>query len=946
MDEGQRGEDAVEERTIIEEGHDKENTVEEETMMEGIQGSKDAGEASTCNSSVSNNNETLSGNKGAGGEQGKKRVRKQPTVGSKYVRVKHKCPFPSCKSKVYHLPRHMRLSHGWNRNDALNVVSTFGLRKNRSKRENNKTQKKYMCPVKQCKSVVIKIHNHLTDVHNAIRGSKKYKRLLEKATEYDPIVISSDNSLSENSDSLYEYRMWRKELKKEQENEREERVYNQVYSSDEEVFGTPTPAIKKKECGKKANVKEHPSIFRNDSEDEWDNEEDNDDGNSAMKYEVCGKTANGKEYPSIFRNDTEDEGDDDEEDDDEDYQDNEDDEDVTITGTAIHDQGRASSSSELNGSPVYKDPPKGNGDFNGGSEEELFPDVAPVSTNMDDVSESIFKDFESWLQGPDGGRKDSRCAQQCSRQVEVVITYIDPENRKLIKLFDKVVLRDKWLVVFEKSRQPGTVKSYLGALHRFYAFLKCEQVDIPGIDRTSGIFETLSEQMKMWNKSCAKQVKTRFWDKRMEDISNLRTPEQVKQFDTSDVAREAVKILGEFEESPEHVMPSHTQYTTVRDYLLTILCINNGSRAGALANMTLEEFRAAKRHDSEYLVNVRKHKTFATHGPAHIVFSLSLFKWTEIFISKCRNALSDVDTTNTSPVFLTWSQKGMTSSHIGRQIDSCWGKTFGKQAASGGATAFRKAVVSAVEEYNDEIREDLATLMKHHKTTADRYYVLRRQAKSAINASRQVTQIMHSLNPNDNFQDSQQSSRHKWSDEEEQVLKELFSKQINSCSISIHEVKEISQKDPLLSDMPLMVIRNKVRSFFKTQEDTAVLPKEFETSDQRCERLGLSVDKTRSGKQQQNDDMEYTPSITSIQLSASASATTTTTRKSTILTAKEIALFQELFKELIGNKRPIKRDFVSSQIEKHKELKHILKKCTPLQLADKVRTERKIAGRQ
>ena len=106
MDEGQRAEDAVEERTIIGEGHDKEDAVEEETMMEAIQGSKDAGEASTCNSSVSNNNETLSGNKGAGGEQGKKRVRNQPAVGSKYVRVKHKCPFPSCKSKVYHLPRH------------------------------------------------------------------------------------------------------------------------------------------------------------------------------------------------------------------------------------------------------------------------------------------------------------------------------------------------------------------------------------------------------------------------------------------------------------------------------------------------------------------------------------------------------------------------------------------------------------------------------------------------------------------------------------------------------------------------------------------------------------------------------------------------------------------------------------------------------------------------
>ena len=455
MDEGQRGEDAVEERTIVEEGHDKEDAVDEETIMEGIQGSKDAVEAITCKSSVSNNNETLSGNKEADGEQGKKCVKKQPTVGSKYVRVKHKCPFPSCKSKVYHLPRHMRLSHGWNRNDALNVVSTFGLRKNRSKRENNKAQKKYMCPVKKCKSVVIKIHSHLTDVHKAIHGSKKYKGLLEKASEYDPIVISSDNSLSEDSDSSYECRMWRKELKKEQENEWEEQVYNQVYSSDEEVFGTPTPAIKKKECGKKANVKEHPSIFRNDSEDEWDDEEDNDDGSSAMKYKVCGKTANGKEHPSIFRNDTEDEGDDDE-----DYQDDEDDEDFTTTGTAIQDQGHTSSSSELNGSPVYKDPPKGNNNFNGGSAEELFPNDDPVSTNMDDVSESIFKDFESWLQGPDGGRKDSHCAQQCSRQVQVVITYIDPENRCCNVLGD--VDTTNTSPVFLTWSQKGMTLSHIG----------------------------------------------------------------------------------------------------------------------------------------------------------------------------------------------------------------------------------------------------------------------------------------------------------------------------------------------------------------------------------------------------------------------------------------------------------------------------------------------------
>ena len=228
----------------------------------------------------------------------------------------------------------------------------------------------------------------------------------------------------------------------------------------------------------------------------------------------------------------------------------------------------------------------------------------------------------------------------------------------------------------------------------------------------------MDEQMKMWSKSYSKLVKRRFWVKRMQDISNLRTPEQVVTFGSSDVAREAIKILGEFQSSNEQGAPTNTQYTTVRDYLLTIICINNGSRAGDLANMTLGEFGQAKKSDEgdEYSVWVMDHKTFDSHGPSPVVLSQSIFKWMEIFIFQMRNRLSDVDTTNAAPVFLSWSQKKMHSSHIGVQINSCWGKVFGKDAACGGATAFRKAVVSAVNEFNQEIREDLATLMAHKKT--------------------------------------------------------------------------------------------------------------------------------------------------------------------------------------------------------------------------------------
>ena len=57
----------------------------------------------------------------------------------------------------------------------------------------------------------------------------------------------------------------------------------------------------------------------------------------------------------------------------------------------------------------------------------------------------------------------------------------------------------------------------------------------------------------------------------MDDLSSLRKPEQIKQFDLSTVAREAVKVLGQFEYKPSVDAPSNAEYTLARDYLLTLL---------------------------------------------------------------------------------------------------------------------------------------------------------------------------------------------------------------------------------------------------------------------------------------------------------------------------------------------------------------------------------------
>ena len=112
-------------------------------------------------------------------------------------RQKHKCPYPSCSAKVVHLPGHMRQKHKWDEGDAVGVLKMFGLRAERKRTSTKckRVHKKRMCPIDGCRSVVKRIHNHLTDVHNKKRGSKEYKYWLKMAVIYQGKDISELQSL-------------------------------------------------------------------------------------------------------------------------------------------------------------------------------------------------------------------------------------------------------------------------------------------------------------------------------------------------------------------------------------------------------------------------------------------------------------------------------------------------------------------------------------------------------------------------------------------------------------------------------------------------------------------------------------------------------------------------------------------------------------------------------
>ncbi|CAB4003826.1 Hypothetical predicted protein [Paramuricea clavata] len=107
-------------------------------------------------------------------------------------------------------------------------------------------------------------------------------------------------------------------------------------------------------------------------------------------------------------------------------------------------------------------------------------------------------------------------ATQCHRQIELVVSYI-------------------------YSSSPNLTCVCLGSLNQFYAFLKCVNVDV-GVSLE--MLEALSQQVNLWTTFFRKKSLDRFWEKRTDDMSSMRTPQQVRAFNTSEVAEEALNFVG------------------------------------------------------------------------------------------------------------------------------------------------------------------------------------------------------------------------------------------------------------------------------------------------------------------------------------------------------------------------------------------------------------------
>ena len=197
------------------------------------------------------------------------------------------------------------------------------------------------------------------------------------------------------------------------------------------------------------------------------------------------------------------------------------------------------------------------------------------------------------------------------------------------------------------------------------------------------------------------------------------TTADITKFNLSDHVNHCKKLLSSFCEL------SIINFASVRDYIMTSLCLDNASRTGAIANMTIGEFKKATQGKGDVSsVSVLDHKTVETSGPAVLSFSKNLFDEANTYMSYFRNKLDGINTGDNAKVFVSWNGNTMSSSMVTMQLKSFWGRSVGNsdETQRFNATKVRKFAVTKAYDEKPEIEKDLALMCNFQNTSNISYY--------------------------------------------------------------------------------------------------------------------------------------------------------------------------------------------------------------------------------
>ena len=176
-------------------------------------------------------------------------------------------------------------------------------------------------------------------------------------------------------------------------------------------------------------------------------------------------------------------------------------------------------------------------------------------------------------------------------------------------------------------------------------------------------------------------------------------------------------------------------------------------------------------------------------------------------------------------------------------------------------TLMRKSCTTAIQQYNKDVKENVATHMAHTARTADKHYhLVQKRTSSAFAAMHgRVSPTVSSHERNDEIEQPSMRKdefespperkddsdldvapvppiRQSWTKEEERAIQETFADNISHQSVTLRQVLALKGTHPLLVDCKNKRLLDKVRGLYRFKESQGLL---FDDS-KASERLELN----------------------------------------------------------------------------------------------------------
>ena len=179
-----------------------------------------------------------------------------------------------------------------------------------------------------------------------------------------------------------------------------------------------------------------------------------------------------------------------------------------------------------------------------------------------------------------------------------------------------------------KELKGETLKVYLRSLKYFSKFVDKNlffNKDLLSEEKRAAIIKLQTHT------TIHRHTATQSTTRKVEEAYAKMTPENLRDFQNSEAAKKAVKLLGE---AINYRLLTKNEVLAVRDYLLVTTLCENALRSGPLETAKVQHFHKAAFTEStqKWTLLVDEHKTTRHQGPAEMVMDNHLYGYIKLYV--------------------------------------------------------------------------------------------------------------------------------------------------------------------------------------------------------------------------------------------------------------------------------------------------------------------------